>query len=208
MPARQTLRFCTSLDGTRIAIASIGSGPPLVRAAHWLSHVEYDLQSPVWRSWLTELSRDHSYVRYDQWLRIVDRTRPIFRSTRGQRSGGSGRLTRPQALSAVRNVTRRCGCDCLCGTPSGTRVALGFCRRVCTRFIAPRRKRGRAARSANVGQPDSGRLGPQSPRFPGSFFSSLPPARHSGATAVVGRTGAGDSERGRSRTHARSLSAN
>ena len=66
MQARQTLRFCTSLDGTRIAIASIGSGPPLVRAAHWLSHVEYDLQSPVWRSWLTELSRDHSYVRYDQ----------------------------------------------------------------------------------------------------------------------------------------------
>ncbi|HVG05151.1 MAG TPA: alpha/beta fold hydrolase [Burkholderiaceae bacterium] len=66
MPARQTLRFCTSADGTRIAIASIGSGPPLVRAAHWLSHVEYDLQSPVWRPWLTELSRDHSYVRYDQ----------------------------------------------------------------------------------------------------------------------------------------------
>jgi pimeloyl-ACP methyl ester carboxylesterase/DNA-binding CsgD family transcriptional regulator len=66
MPARQTLRFCTSSDGTRIAIASIGSGPPLVRAAHWLSHVEYDLQSPVWRPWLTELSRDHSYIRYDQ----------------------------------------------------------------------------------------------------------------------------------------------
>ena len=66
MPARQTIRFCTSADGTRIAIASIGSGPPLVRAAHWLSHVEYDLQSPVWRPWLTELSRNHSYVRYDQ----------------------------------------------------------------------------------------------------------------------------------------------
>ena len=66
MPARQSLRFCTSPDGTRIAIASIGSGPPLVRAAHWLSHVEFDLQSPVWRPWLTELSRDHSYIRYDQ----------------------------------------------------------------------------------------------------------------------------------------------
>ena len=66
MPARQTIRFCTSSDGTRIAIASIGSGPPLVRAAHWLSHVEYDLQSPVWRPWLTELSRNHCYVRYDQ----------------------------------------------------------------------------------------------------------------------------------------------
>lgn len=66
MPLRQSLRFCTSRDGTRIAVASAGSGPPLVRAAHWLSHVEYDLESPVWRPWVTELSRDHTYIRYDQ----------------------------------------------------------------------------------------------------------------------------------------------
>ncbi|MBC7992929.1 MAG: alpha/beta fold hydrolase [Rhizobacter sp.] len=66
MQLRQSLRFCNSPDGTRIAIASIGSGPPLVRAAHWLSHVEHDLHSPVWRPWLTELARHHSYIRYDQ----------------------------------------------------------------------------------------------------------------------------------------------
>ena len=64
--ARQSIRFCTSTDGTRIALAATGSGPPLVRAAHWLSHVEYDLESPVWRPWLNELSRDHCYIRYDQ----------------------------------------------------------------------------------------------------------------------------------------------
>jgi pimeloyl-ACP methyl ester carboxylesterase/DNA-binding CsgD family transcriptional regulator len=66
MTSRQKLGFCTSADGTRIAIASIGSGPPLVRAAHWLSHVEYDLASPVWHPWLVELSRNHTYIRYDQ----------------------------------------------------------------------------------------------------------------------------------------------
>ncbi|HEX6703719.1 MAG TPA: alpha/beta fold hydrolase [Albitalea sp.] len=66
MPSRQSLRFCTAADGTRIAIASIGSGPPLVRAAHWLSHVEHDLDSPVWRPWLAELSRRHTYIRYDE----------------------------------------------------------------------------------------------------------------------------------------------
>ena len=66
MVSRQKLGFCTAPDGTRIAIASIGSGPPLVRAAHWLSHVEHDLASPVWRPWLTELSQQHTYVRYDQ----------------------------------------------------------------------------------------------------------------------------------------------
>jgi len=63
---RQSIRFCTSPDGTRIAVATTGSGPPLVRAAHWLSHVEYDLESPVWRPWVRELSRAHTYIRYDQ----------------------------------------------------------------------------------------------------------------------------------------------
>jgi pimeloyl-ACP methyl ester carboxylesterase len=66
MPARQTLQFCTAADGTRIAIASIGTGPPLLRAAHWLSHVEHDQASPVWGPWLTALSRQHTYIRYDQ----------------------------------------------------------------------------------------------------------------------------------------------
>jgi pimeloyl-ACP methyl ester carboxylesterase len=66
MTPRQDVRFCTAADGTRIAVASIGSGPPLVRAAHWLSHVERDLESPVWRPWVQELSRHHTYIRYDQ----------------------------------------------------------------------------------------------------------------------------------------------
>ena len=66
MASRQDVRFCTAADGTRLAVASIGNGPPLVRAAHWLSHVERDLESPVWRPWVQELSRHHTYIRYDQ----------------------------------------------------------------------------------------------------------------------------------------------
>nr|HET7860296.1 alpha/beta fold hydrolase [Caldimonas sp.] len=66
MGMRQDVRFCSAADGTRIAVATIGSGPPLVRASHWLSHVEHDLESPVWRPWLRELSRRHAYIRYDQ----------------------------------------------------------------------------------------------------------------------------------------------
>jgi pimeloyl-ACP methyl ester carboxylesterase len=58
--------MCTAPDGTRIAVAAVGAGPPLLRAAHWLSHVEHDLASPVWRPWLDELSRHHTYIRYDQ----------------------------------------------------------------------------------------------------------------------------------------------
>jgi pimeloyl-ACP methyl ester carboxylesterase/DNA-binding CsgD family transcriptional regulator len=62
----QKISLCRARDGTRIAVASLGRGSPLVRAAHWLSHVEYDTESPVWSAWLRELSRDHTYIRYDQ----------------------------------------------------------------------------------------------------------------------------------------------
>src|SRR3954467_5670098 len=64
--AAQQITFCKSRDGTQIAIATLGRGPPLVRAAHWLSHVEHDARSPVWAHWLEELSRDHTFIRYDQ----------------------------------------------------------------------------------------------------------------------------------------------
>jgi pimeloyl-ACP methyl ester carboxylesterase/DNA-binding CsgD family transcriptional regulator len=62
----QKISFCKARDGARIAMARLGHGSPLVRAAHWLSHVEYDPESPVWSAWLRELSRDHTYIRYDQ----------------------------------------------------------------------------------------------------------------------------------------------
>lgn len=61
----QTLRFCTSADGTRIAAASCGAGPVILRAAHWLSHVDFDLDSPVWRPWVESLSAHNRFVRYD-----------------------------------------------------------------------------------------------------------------------------------------------
>jgi pimeloyl-ACP methyl ester carboxylesterase/DNA-binding CsgD family transcriptional regulator len=62
----QKIRFCRSRDGAQIAMASIGRGPPLLRTAHWLSHVEQDARSPVWTHWLEALARDHTYIRYDQ----------------------------------------------------------------------------------------------------------------------------------------------
>jgi pimeloyl-ACP methyl ester carboxylesterase/DNA-binding CsgD family transcriptional regulator len=66
MPAlKQAIRFCTAPDGVRLAYATMGQGPPLVRAAHFLTHLEFDLQSPVWRPWLAELGRDRRVVRYD-----------------------------------------------------------------------------------------------------------------------------------------------
>src|SRR5829696_634870 len=65
-PPKQTIRFCTSDDGTRIAYAESGDGPPLIKVANWLSHLEFDWDSPVWRHWLVELSRTHRLIRYDE----------------------------------------------------------------------------------------------------------------------------------------------
>jgi pimeloyl-ACP methyl ester carboxylesterase/DNA-binding winged helix-turn-helix (wHTH) protein len=62
----QKVRFCKSKDGTRIAYATIGTGPPLVRAGHWLTHLEHDWHSPVWRPLLDELGKTFQVTRHDQ----------------------------------------------------------------------------------------------------------------------------------------------
>lgn len=62
----QEIRFCTAADGVRIAFATSGAGPPLVKAANYLNHLEFDWQSPVWRHVMEELSSRHLLVRYDE----------------------------------------------------------------------------------------------------------------------------------------------
>jgi pimeloyl-ACP methyl ester carboxylesterase/DNA-binding CsgD family transcriptional regulator len=62
----QEIRFCRSPDGTRIAYAVHGSGPPLVVASCWLSHLQHDWQSPVWRHFLDELGAIATVIRYDE----------------------------------------------------------------------------------------------------------------------------------------------
>ena len=63
---RQHIRFCTAPDGVRLAWATSGSGPPLVKAANYLTHLEHDWQGPVWRHWLHGLSARHTLIRYDE----------------------------------------------------------------------------------------------------------------------------------------------
>ncbi len=63
---QQAIRFCTAADGARIAFASMGSGPVLVKAANWLTHLDHDHETFVWRHWLEGLARDRTLVRYDE----------------------------------------------------------------------------------------------------------------------------------------------
>ena len=66
--AEQDVRFCIAPDGVQIAYATAGSGPPLVKAPNWMSHLEFEWHSPIWRHLLRDLCRDHTLVRFDQRL--------------------------------------------------------------------------------------------------------------------------------------------
>lgn len=61
-----TIRFAMTPDNVRLAWTVSGSGPPLVKAANWLTHLEYDRQSLVWGHWIEFLSRHFRYYRYDE----------------------------------------------------------------------------------------------------------------------------------------------
>jgi pimeloyl-ACP methyl ester carboxylesterase/DNA-binding CsgD family transcriptional regulator len=63
---RHATRFCTSPDGVGLAYAIEGEGPPLIKAGNWMTHLDYDRQSPVWRHWVRELSRGRTLIRYDE----------------------------------------------------------------------------------------------------------------------------------------------
>src|SRR5215217_1747786 len=63
---KEEVRFCTAPDGIRLAYAVHGRGPPLVRVATWLTHLDTDWESPVWRHWLAALGERHTVVRYDE----------------------------------------------------------------------------------------------------------------------------------------------
>ena len=67
MNTRQHIRFARSQDGVRLAYATLGSCEPVViKAATWLSHLEHDLESPVWNHLLRELSSSGTLIRYDE----------------------------------------------------------------------------------------------------------------------------------------------
>ena len=64
--ARQRIRFLRTSDGVRLAWAEAGTGPPLVKAANWLTHLEYEWESPLWRHWIQFFSSRFRFIRYDE----------------------------------------------------------------------------------------------------------------------------------------------
>jgi class 3 adenylate cyclase/pimeloyl-ACP methyl ester carboxylesterase len=62
---KQEIRYCIASDGVRLAYATVGNGPSLLKSAHWLGHLEYDWELPLTRQFLLGLAKDHTLIRYD-----------------------------------------------------------------------------------------------------------------------------------------------
>ncbi|HSD68753.1 MAG TPA: alpha/beta fold hydrolase [Woeseiaceae bacterium] len=65
VPLDQQVRFCMAADGTKIAYATVGEGPPLIKTANWLNHLDFDWESPVWRHVFRGLAEGRTLIRYD-----------------------------------------------------------------------------------------------------------------------------------------------
>jgi DNA-binding winged helix-turn-helix (wHTH) protein/alpha-beta hydrolase superfamily lysophospholipase len=63
---RQQIHFCRTSDGVRLAYAMVGSGLPVVKAANWLNHLEYDWDFPIWGPILHAIAAKHLLIRYDE----------------------------------------------------------------------------------------------------------------------------------------------
>lgn len=63
---RQTIRYVTADDGVRLAWAQCGQGPTLVKAANWITHLEYDWESPIWNHWMRFFASHYALVRFDE----------------------------------------------------------------------------------------------------------------------------------------------
>jgi class 3 adenylate cyclase/pimeloyl-ACP methyl ester carboxylesterase len=61
----QKIQFCMAPDGVQIAYSRIGRGPQMVKTGNWMTHLEFDFESPIWRHLYRELARDHTLIRYD-----------------------------------------------------------------------------------------------------------------------------------------------
>jgi pimeloyl-ACP methyl ester carboxylesterase/DNA-binding CsgD family transcriptional regulator len=63
---RQRIRYLRTRDGVQLAWAEAGQGPLLIKAANWLTHLEFEWESPVWRHWIRFFADHFRYVRYDE----------------------------------------------------------------------------------------------------------------------------------------------
>ena len=149
--ATQRVHFCTTTDGVQLAYATSGNGPPLVKASNWLTHLDYDWDSPVWRHWWQALSRTaHVDPVRRTWLRVVRlgcRRRLLHARSLGPRPRDRRRRARPRAVPPPRHLAGRPDRDHLRGSSSGTSEPRGRVRHVRQSHLGQGERRASAGSS-------------------------------------------------------------
>lgn len=141
-PPRQHIAFCRAADGIRLAYAVAGEGPPLVRAANWMTHLGYDIESPVWRHWVRDLASGHQFIRYDE-------------RGCGLSDWDAGEFTFEDWVSDLESVVEALGLEKfpLLGVSQGGAVAVAYAarhpERVTKLVLCSAYARGRAVRAMN-----------------------------------------------------------
>ena len=188
-PVRRTRRSGSAgpPDGVRLAYAIHGSGPPLVVASCWLSHLQYDWQSPVWRHFLDQLGALATVIRYDErGFGMSDWTVDDFSL--------EARLADLEAVVAAAGLER----FALLGMSGGSAVAMAYAiahpervsrlilyGTVCGEPVALLARR--AGRGGDVPEHDPGRLGEGGSGLPAGLHDEVHPRRDRGADALVRR---------------------
>ena len=124
-PALHEVQFCRTSDDVRIAYACVGDGPPVVWAAHWLSHLAFSWESPVWRHWTEEFAKDHAFVHYDERGNgLSDWDNPEFSVDAFVRDlEAVVDALGLDRFALIGKLERRPDGDCLCGTSPGAGVS-------------------------------------------------------------------------------------
>lgn len=148
---RQTIRFCHADDGTGIAYTAVGSGPPLLKAANWMTHLDLEWTTPVWSHWLNGLARDRQLIRYDErGCGLSDWVAPSY--------------TFDDWVDDLETVVDAVGLDRfpLLGVSQGGAVAVAYAvrrpERVSKLILAGAYARGRRVRASNAAERDAAAL--------------------------------------------------
>ncbi len=144
-PIEQEIAFCNAPDGTRIAYSVVGAGPPLVKAGNWMTHLDYDHESPVWRHWTEDIAAKRALLRYDE-------------RGCGMSDWTVDRFDFDAWVEDLEVVVDSAGLDCfpLLGVSQGAAVAVAFAvrhpRRVSRMVLYGSYARGRRKRAGEAGQ--------------------------------------------------------
>lgn len=113
---KQRIHYVAADDQVKLAWAEIGRGPSLVKTATWLTHLQYDLESPIWAHWTRFFGENFHYVRYDE-------------RGCGMSDWRSEGLSLPRWVEDVETVIAAAGLDqpfALLGISQGAATAIGY----------------------------------------------------------------------------------